>query len=60
MRPGEIGNSPVAPCQVSQNPTARWISQRSKCSIQSSRGIFNHLVKYLAESFEDANIFLTV
>jgi hypothetical protein len=58
MRPGEIGNARVAPRQVRQDLPARWISQRGKSSAQRSRRIFNHLVNYLAESLQRANIFL--
>ena len=58
MRPGEVGNAPVAPRQVRQNLPARGIGQRGKSSVQRSRRIFNHLVNYLAESLRRANIFL--
>jgi hypothetical protein len=43
---------------VRQDLPARWISQRGKSSAQRSRRIFNHLVNYLAESLQRANIFL--
>ena len=56
MRPGEVGNASVAPRQVRQNLPARGIGQRGKCSVQRSRIIFNHLVNYLAESLQRANI----
>ena len=58
MRPGEVGNAPVATRQVRQNLPARGIGQRGKSSVQRSRRIFNHLVNYLAESLRRANIFL--
>ena len=58
MRPGEVGNPPVATRQVGQNLPARGIGQRGKSSAQRSRRIFNHLVNYLAESLRRANIFL--
>jgi len=58
VRPSEIGNAPVATRQVRQNLPARWVSQSGKSSVQRSRRIFNHLVNYLTESFEYANIFL--
>ena len=58
MRSGEVGHAPVAACQVRQNLSARGISQRGKSSVQCSRIIFNHLVNYLAKSFQRANIFL--
>ena len=57
MRPGEVGNAPVAPRQVRQNLPPRWISQRGESSVQRSRRILNHLVNYLAEALESANIF---
>jgi hypothetical protein len=60
VRPSEIGNAPVATRQMRQNLPARWIGQRGKSSIQCSRGIFNHLVNYLAESFQRATFFLTI
>jgi hypothetical protein len=58
VRPGEVGNAPVAARQVRQNLPARGIGQRGKSSVQRSRRIFNHLVNYLAESLRRANIFL--
>ena len=57
MRPGEVGNAPVAPRQVGQNLPARGIGQRGKSSVQRPRSIFNHLVNYLATSSQRANIF---
>src|SRR6266403_491362 len=57
VRPGEIGNAPVAPRQVRQNLPARGIGQRSESFVQCSRGIFNHLVNYLAASFEVQTFF---
>src|SRR6266702_839182 len=58
VRPGEVGNAPVATRQVRQNLPARGIGQRGESFVQCSRGIFNHLVNYLAASFEYANLFL--
>jgi len=58
MRPGEVGNAPVAPRQVCQNLPARGIGQRGKSSVQRPGRIFNHLVNYLATSSQRANIFL--
>jgi hypothetical protein len=40
--------------------TARWIGKRGKSSAQRSRRIFNHLVKYLAQSFERAKHFFLI
>ena len=57
MRPGEIGDAPVATRQVRQNLSARWIGQRGKSSIQCSRGIFNHLVNYLAAGLQPCKHF---
>ena len=58
MRPGEVGNAPVAARQMRKNLPARGIGQCGKGSVQCSRRIFNHLVNYLAESLRRANIFL--
>ena len=52
-----MGHALIAPGEVSENPPARRIRERGEGSIQLSGGIFNHLVNYLAESFECANIF---
>jgi hypothetical protein len=49
MWPGEIGNPPVAPRQVGQNPPTCGIGKRRKSSVQSFRRIFNHVVNHLAE-----------
>jgi hypothetical protein len=57
VRPSEVGNAPVATRQVRQNLPARGIGQRCKSSIQCSRGIFNHLVNYLAASLQRATFF---
>jgi hypothetical protein len=43
---------------VRQNLTARGMGQCSKSSVQCSRRIFNHMVNYLAESLQRANLFL--
>jgi hypothetical protein len=58
VRAGKVGDAPVAPRQMRQDLPARWISQRGKSSVQRFRRIFNHLVNYLAESPQRANIFL--
>src|SRR5215472_13589124 len=58
VRAGEVSNAPVAPGQVRQNLPTRRICQRGESSVQRSRGIFNHMVKYLAEPLQSANIFL--
>ena len=57
VRPGEVGNAPVAPRQVRENLPARGIGQRGKSLVQRSRGIFNHLVNYLAASLQRATFF---
>ena len=57
MRPGEVGNAPVAPRQVSQNLPARGIGQRGKGSVQCSRRIFNHLVNYFSSVIPNVQIF---
>ena len=48
----------IAAREMREDVPARRIGQRREGSIQLSGGIFNHLVNYLAESFECANIFL--
>ena len=58
MRAGKVGNASVTPRQVRQNLPARRISQRGKSSVQPSRRMLNHLVKYLAEPLQRSNIFL--
>src|SRR5258707_11035657 len=57
VRPGEVGDAPVATRQMRQNLPARGIGQRGKSSVQCSRGIFNHLVNYLAASLQRATFF---
>src|SRR4029453_12472841 len=57
VRPSEVGNAPVTPRQVRQNLPAGWISQGGESFVQCSRRILNHLVNYLAKSFECANFF---
>jgi hypothetical protein len=60
VRPGEVGDAPVAQRQVRQNLTARWIGQRGKSSVQRSRRIFNHLVKYLSKIVTRKYFFVTI
>jgi hypothetical protein len=57
MRPGKIGHTSIASCEMRQNLPARWIGERSKSSVQCLGRIFNHLVNYLAEAIQRANIF---
>ncbi len=55
--PREIGNAPVATCQMRQDAPPSWIGQGGESSVQRSRRIFNHLVNYVAELLQHANIF---
>ena len=58
MRPCEIGHAPVASGQMRQDSAASRISERSESLVQCSGRIFNHLVNYLAELLQRANILL--
>src|SRR4029453_2863020 len=48
----------IALGEMSQDTPASGVSQRGEGSVQCARIIFNHLVNYLAESLQRANIFL--
>jgi hypothetical protein len=47
----------MAAGEVREDLPAVWISQGSKSSIQCSRGIFNHLVNYVAARFPTCKYF---
>ena len=46
-----MGNPLIAAREMSQDPASGWIGQGGEGSVQCSRGIFNHLVKYLTRPF---------
>src|SRR5438552_10713468 len=51
MRARQIRHTPIAASKVGEDAAPGRVGQRGKGSIQQSRRIFNHLVKYIAERF---------